>query len=131
LQDITEELAGDYDVAVTEAYSAFPEKDSYDYTDSTIDPRGKKGDLRRAARALRSEATDLLAEEVVIPAETKSEEVAAPKYSISGKRITDTPELREAAKQSAIVDEQGNLIPIYHGTAALIRVFRPKQAGTT
>lgn len=76
------------------------------------------------------EARDRGGQPSVRPAAAPNEKVA-PKYSISGKRITDTPELREAAKQSAIVDAEGNLIPMYHGTAALVRIFRPKQAGAT
>lgn len=61
------------------------------------------------------------------PAKVKKAE--PPKFSISGPRLT--PELRQAAQGSAIVDADGNLIPMYHGTAAAIRIFRPKQAGAT
>jgi hypothetical protein len=62
-------------VSITEVYSAFPEKDGYDYSDPKTDPRGKKGDIRLAARALRREATDLLAQEIGISAEARPKEV--------------------------------------------------------
>ncbi len=84
--------------------------------------RDGRGDVARGEVA---GATEVRAE----PAEARPEEVTPPKFSISGPRLT--PELRQAAQGSAIVDAEGNLIPMYHGTAAAIRVFRPKQAGAT
>ena len=82
--------------------------------------RDGRGDVARGEVA---GATEVRAE----PAEARPEEVTPPKFSISGPRLT--PELRQAAQGSAIVDAEGNLIPMYHGTAVDITTFRGKQAG--
>ena len=119
---IANELAGAYDVATTEVYSAFPEKDSYDYTDPATDPSGKKGDLRVAARALRSQATNLLAKELGIsegPTEGDKRSIRAPR----------TDEFERFFTQSKAVDEDGNPLLYYHGSVRDKRMLRPKVAG--
>ncbi len=74
---VDQELKGDYDVEVTDVYSAFPEKKDYDYASPENDPRGQKKIIRERARSLRGEATKLLEEKT-------------PKYSLSrGDRILD------------------------------------------
>jgi DNA-binding transcriptional MerR regulator len=61
---IDEKLAGAYPVGGADVYSAFPEKKDYDYGLPSNDPRGNAGLARQRARALRAEASRLLAREI-------------------------------------------------------------------
>jgi hypothetical protein len=63
---INTQLKNDYVVRTTEVYTAFPEKQEYDYASPENDPRGKGKDLRERGRALRAEASALLAAELGI-----------------------------------------------------------------
>ena len=118
---IANELAGAYDVATTEVYSAFPEKDSYDYTDPATDPSGKKGDLRVAARALRSQATNLLAKELGIsegPTEGDKRSIRAPR----------TDEFERFYTESKARSAEGIPIAYFHSTLQDVKAFRPGGA---
>lgn len=63
---INNQLQNDYVVRTAEVYTAFPEKQEYDYASPENDPRGKAKDLRERGRALRAEASALLAAELGI-----------------------------------------------------------------
>lgn len=63
---INTQLKNDYVVRTAEVYTAFPEKQEYDYASPENDPRGKGKDLRERGRALRAEASALLAAELGI-----------------------------------------------------------------
>ena len=65
---IDDKLDNDYNVLVGDVYSAFPEKESYNYGSPSDDPRGERGAIRERSRALRDEATDQLQRELGEPA---------------------------------------------------------------
>ncbi len=91
---VDQELKGDYDVEVTDVYSAFPEKKDYDYASPENDPRGQKKIVRERARSLRGEATKLLEEKT-------------PKYSLSrGQRILDDVEQGPGARSGIVLGKK-------------------------
>jgi len=55
---IDQKLNNEYNVLVTDVYSAFPEKKDYDYASSENDGTGKRADLRKRLRDIRAEATN-------------------------------------------------------------------------
>ena len=57
-------LNNEYTITVHDVYSAFPEKQEYDYADQESDPPGDEGLARQRARDARAEATRLLASEL-------------------------------------------------------------------
>jgi hypothetical protein len=64
---IDDKLDNDYNVLVGDVYSAFPEKESYNYGSPADDPRGERGVIRERSRALRDEATQQLQSELGEP----------------------------------------------------------------
>jgi hypothetical protein len=55
---IDQKLNNEYNVLVTDVYSAFPEKKDYDYASSENDGTGKRANLRKRLRDIRAEATN-------------------------------------------------------------------------
>ena len=85
---IDNKLNGDYRVSVGDVYSAFPEKESYNYGSLSDDPRGERGVIRERSRSLRDEATRQLQAEL---GESASQR---------GRRKLSLPLETEAAKKS-------------------------------
>ena len=61
---IDKKLNGEYNVLVTDVYSAFPEKKDYDYASPENDGTGKRANLRQRLRDIRAEATDSVQREL-------------------------------------------------------------------
>jgi hypothetical protein len=85
---IDDQLKGDYNISVGDVYSAFPEKESYNYANPSDDPRGERGTIRERSRSLRDEATRQLQAELGEPAAQR------------GRRKLSLPLETEAAKKS-------------------------------
>lgn len=85
---IDDQLKGDYNISVGDVYSAFPEKESYNYANPSDDPRGERGTIRERSRSLRDEATRQLQAELGEPTSQR------------GRRKLSLPLETEAAKKS-------------------------------
>ena len=85
---IDNQLKGDYNISVDDVYSAFPEKESYNYANPSDDPRGERGAVRERSRSLRDEATRQLQAELGEPTSQR------------GRRKLSLPLTTEAAKKS-------------------------------
>ena len=85
---IDDQLKGDYNISVGDVYSAFPEKESYNYANPSDDPRGERGIVRERSRVLRDEATRQLQAELGEPASQR------------GRRKLSLPLTTEAAQKS-------------------------------
>tara|TARA_A100001391_G_scaffold173030_2_gene134794 strand:- start:25 stop:8766 length:8742 start_codon:yes stop_codon:yes gene_type:complete len=57
---VDKKLNGVYEVAEGDAYTAFPEKEDYDYANPQEDPSGNEGYIRRQSRYYRTKAQELL-----------------------------------------------------------------------
>ena len=85
---IDDKLKGDYNVSVGDVYSAFPEKESYNYASPSDDPRGERGTIRERSRVLRDEATRQLQAELGEPTSQR------------GRRKLSLPLTTESAQKS-------------------------------
>jgi len=85
---IDDKLNGDYNVSVGDVYSAFPEKESYNYASPSDDPRGERGTIRERSRVLRDEATRQLQAELGEPTSQR------------GRRKLSLPLTTESAQKS-------------------------------
>ena len=96
---IDDKLDNDYNVLVGDVYSAFPEKESYNYGSPSDDPRGKRGAIRERSRALRDEATDQLQRELGEPAAKRGR----------GRKLSlplITPEAKNSEQMRGIVSDE-------------------------
>lgn len=85
---IDDQLKGDYNISVDDVYSAFPEKESYNYANPSDDPRGERGAVRERSRSLRDEATRQLQAELGEPTSQR------------GRRKLSLPLTTESAQKS-------------------------------
>ena len=85
---IDDKLKGDYNISVDDVYSAFPEKESYNYANPSDDPRGERGAVRERSRSLRDEATRQLQAELGEPTSQR------------GRRKLSLPLTTESAQKS-------------------------------
>jgi ADP-Ribosyltransferase in polyvalent proteins len=87
---IDEKLNNEYNVLVTDVYSAFPEKKDYDYASPENDGTGKRADLRKRLRDIRAEATNSVQGEI--------EGIAAEGRAAAPEAAAVTPTAREARR---------------------------------
>lgn len=142
----------DYNVLTQDVFASFPEAKDYDYASPENDPAGSRGDIRRRLRGIRDEASKALGEEIA--AARKQAAARGETTPLEGPRVTtDTIEVdgqdrptrtskgtliyptEEGVRNfwrwfgnSVFVDEDGRPLVMYHGTAADIEEFIPKQA---
>jgi hypothetical protein len=88
---IDDALKQKYNVAISEVYTAFPEKKDYDYGDKTNDPRGIGRVVRERSRAIRKEAAALIESELKKSGKGKEESTSSA-INLLDKRV-DNPNL--------------------------------------
>ena len=96
---IDDQLKGDYNISVGDVYSAFPEKESYNYANPSDDPRGERGAVRERSRSLRDEATRQLQAELGEPAAQRGRRA---KLSLP----LITPEAKKSEQMRGIVSDE-------------------------
>jgi hypothetical protein len=121
---IDNQLNGDYNISVGDVYSAFPEKESYNYANPSDDPRGERGIVRERSRSLRDEATRQLQAELGEPTSQRGR-----RAKLSLRKAPDTPAFKQFFGNSVVVNADGTPKVMYHGTARDITAFKPRQAG--
>lgn len=99
-----DQLGGAYTVFDEAVYAAFPEKKDYDYGSPQDDPRGKAGLARQRARALRAEASSLVASELGGPRQARVTRQAGTAADSADQGRVAGPASGEASKYAGVAD---------------------------